>query len=255
MGDLLYQIEGLGFSTFVRESGSLWAFPMFLFVHTLGVSLVAGGGTILSFAILGLWPRASVRPLDRLYPFIWFGFAINLFTGLGLLMADASTKGVNPVFWIKMLFVICGVTLLTLMRRRVFRGDVASLDVPPSAKMLAWGCEDAGLGLARLLVRRHRVRPAHRLCRAGGRVVKYASAMACARCPYTSKYQLLWQHADDPDVIAVMLRCCAGPELQIRRGSQVLLSEIFPTSPAVVARAEELRGRFAAPAPEPTTQA
>ena len=66
--------------------------------------------------------------------------------------------------------------------------------------------------------------------------------MACARCPYLSKYELLWQDAEDPDVIAVMLRCCAGPELQIRRGTELLLSEIFATPPAVVARAEELRG-------------
>jgi hypothetical protein len=66
--------------------------------------------------------------------------------------------------------------------------------------------------------------------------------MACARCPYTSNYQLLWQDAGDPDVVAVMLRCCAGPELQIRRGTQVLLSEILATAPAVLARAEQLRG-------------
>lgn len=72
--------------------------------------------------------------------------------------------------------------------------------------------------------------------------------MACARCPYQSNYQLLWRDADDPEVIAVMLRCCAGPELQIRRGSAVLLSEIFKTVPAVVARAEELRGTFEVPA-------
>jgi hypothetical protein len=68
--------------------------------------------------------------------------------------------------------------------------------------------------------------------------------VACARCPYTSKYQLLWQDEGDPRIIAVMLRCCAGPELQIRRGTQVLLSELFPTAPAVVERAESLRGAF-----------
>ena len=66
--------------------------------------------------------------------------------------------------------------------------------------------------------------------------------MSCARCPYTSNYQLLWQDAADPGLIAVMLRCCAGPELQIRRGSTVLLSEIFKTPLAVADRAEELRG-------------
>ena len=68
--------------------------------------------------------------------------------------------------------------------------------------------------------------------------------MACARCPYQSNYQLLWQDAGNPDVKAVLLRCCAGPELQIRRGREVLLSEIFKTAPDVVARAEELRGTF-----------
>ena len=78
--------------------------------------------------------------------------------------------------------------------------------------------------------------------------------MACVRCPYTSNYQLLWQDAADPAVIAVILRCCAGPELQVRRGPSVLLSEIFKTPSAVVSRAEELRGMFPFEEPSETFQ-
>jgi hypothetical protein len=78
--------------------------------------------------------------------------------------------------------------------------------------------------------------------------------MACARCPYTTKYQLLWQDSADPTLIAVMLRCCAGPELQIRRGSDVLFSEIFKTAPAVLARAEELRESFTGARVAPVAQ-
>lgn len=66
--------------------------------------------------------------------------------------------------------------------------------------------------------------------------------MACARCPYWSTYTLLWQDAAESDVICVLLQCCAGPELQIRRGRTVLRSEIFTSVPAVRERAEELRG-------------
>jgi hypothetical protein len=66
--------------------------------------------------------------------------------------------------------------------------------------------------------------------------------VACARCPYQTSFELLWRHDDDPDVVCVMLRCCAGPELQIRRGAQVLHSEIFKTVPAVRERADQLRG-------------
>ena len=69
--------------------------------------------------------------------------------------------------------------------------------------------------------------------------------MACLKCPYTGNYELLWQDDAEPDVICVMLRCCAGPELQVRRGTQVLRSEIFPKVSAVRERAEDLRGNFA----------
>jgi hypothetical protein len=65
--------------------------------------------------------------------------------------------------------------------------------------------------------------------------------VACAKCPYTANYELLWTDAADPSVICVLLRCCAGPELQIRRGGTVLRSEIFQTVPAVRERADELR--------------
>lgn len=77
--------------------------------------------------------------------------------------------------------------------------------------------------------------------------------MACQRCPYTGNYELLWRDDAEPDVICVLLRCCAGPELQVRRGAQVLLSEIFATKSAVLERAEELRGNFA-PADAETLQ-
>jgi hypothetical protein len=70
--------------------------------------------------------------------------------------------------------------------------------------------------------------------------------MACAKCPYTSNYELLWRDAADPEVICVRLHCCSGPELQIRRGRQVLLSEILTSAAAVVARAAELKGIDAA---------
>lgn len=53
-------------------------------------------------------------------------------------------------------------------------------------------------------------------------------------------YELLWQDAGDPEVICVMLRCCAGPELQVRRGSEVLFDEIFSTPAAARERAQRL---------------
>ena len=139
MMDLLGWLEGLSFSAWMRESDSLWAFPVFLFVHTLGMSIVAGGNAVIDLALLGVWPRTPIKPLEKLYPLMWIGFWVNAFTGTALLMADASTKGTNPDFWVKLVFVSSGVAVLYVMRKKVF-GD-PQLDKGPvsaTAKRLAW---------------------------------------------------------------------------------------------------------------------
>ena len=140
MADLFTWLESLPLSTFIRQSNSLWAFPMFLFAHTLGMSIVAGGASMIDLALLGCWPRrAPVKPLERLYPAIWAGFWVNLITGSVLLAADATKRLTNPDFFVKMVCVFAGVYLLSTMRKKVF--DDPQLDVAPvsrQAKMLAW---------------------------------------------------------------------------------------------------------------------
>ncbi len=132
-------LEQLPFSLWLNESSSVWAYPMFLFMHTLGLSVVAGGAAMIDFAVLGLWPKTPIKPLERLFPIIWVGFGINLLTGISMLMKDATTKGTNVDFWVKMLFVIAGTALLPVMRQRIFN-DPALDRVPLAAgvKRLAW---------------------------------------------------------------------------------------------------------------------
>ena len=132
-------LETLFFSSWIRESGSLWAFPMFLFTHTLGMAMVAGGATLISFAFLGLWPkRTPITPLEKLYPVMWGGFAFNAFTGVGLFCADATTRAINPDFWVKLLFVAIGVVAMVKMRKVFAHPGLDSGSVPPQAKTLAW---------------------------------------------------------------------------------------------------------------------
>ena len=133
-------LEMLPFSLWIRESGSLWAFPMFLFAHTLGMSLVAGGSTFISFALLGLWPKGgAIKPLERLYPIMWWGFGINLFTGVGLFCADATTRAVNLDFGVKLVFVAAGVVLMVRTRKTVFGNPALdSGPVPANARTLAY---------------------------------------------------------------------------------------------------------------------
>lgn len=153
--DFLTALENLKFSIWVRESGTVWAFPTFLFLHTLGMSIVAGGSAAIDLVLLGFWPKASIKPLGRLFPLIWWGFWLNAATGLVLLVADATTKLTNWDFGVKMIFVFSGVAVLYRTQKRVF--DNPELDqapLPGDAKRLAWlslVCWFAAITAGRLL--------------------------------------------------------------------------------------------------------
>ena len=136
---LMMWVEQLSYSTWVRESNSLWAFPMFLFAHTLGMSIVAGGAAVICMAVLGLWPKTPLRPLERLYPFMMVGFAINAFTGLSIFMKDATVYSRNVDLYVKLLFILIGMVLLFRIRKQVLRDpDVDHRPITPGDRMLAW---------------------------------------------------------------------------------------------------------------------
>jgi hypothetical protein len=145
--NFLLKLEQIPFCVWLRESDSVWAFPMFLFLHTLSMPIVAGLSATLDLVFLGFWPKLPTSPLERLYGPIWLGFWISTVTGTVLAVADATTRLTNPVFYVKMVFVFGGVWLLALMRKRVFHDPELDHKVlPSSAKVLAWASLVCWLG-------------------------------------------------------------------------------------------------------------
>ncbi len=155
MVDFLRSIEQLGLSTWVREGGAIYGYPLILFLHTIGLAIVVGGSAIIDLRLLGVSPQTPVKPLERLFPIIWSGFTLNLISGTILLMADATTKLANPVFYVKMVLVAGGLVVLHLTRKRVFGSAMLEKGLlPPGAKGLAWAslfCWLAAITAGRLL--------------------------------------------------------------------------------------------------------
>jgi hypothetical protein len=154
MIEFLDKIEDLPLSAWIKES-PVWGEPSILTLHTIGMMIVAGIATIIALRLLGVGRGLPVKPMERLFPFAWWGFTINAITGVLLLMAEASNKLTNPVFYFKLIFVFGGVALLVLTRKRVFRAPELDRGVMPgSAKSLAWlslFCWFAAITAGRLL--------------------------------------------------------------------------------------------------------
>jgi hypothetical protein len=144
--NFLDTIENLGFSTWVRESPSKLAYPTVLWLHVMGMGVVAGLGAVISLRLLGFSSKTPVQPLERLYPLIWFGFWVNAVTGTALLMASASKRMVDPVFYTKMVFIFAGIAVLQLTRKKVFRNLGPDGSLPEGASTLAWAALICWLG-------------------------------------------------------------------------------------------------------------
>jgi len=121
MSSILMWLESTGFGTFVRESESLLAYPTFSTLHTIGLSIIVGLSTVVALRLVGFARTMRVAPLKKLFPIMWVGFAINLFSGSGLAAAAATTTVPNPLFLAKITFVIAGVVILRLLQVKVFR--------------------------------------------------------------------------------------------------------------------------------------
>jgi hypothetical protein len=137
--NFLHMIEETGFSTWVRESPSIWAFPVILLIHTLGMGIIVGVSAGIDLRILGVAPALRLAPMEKYLPILWFGFWSNAITGTMLLTADVSVKLTNPDFYVKMAFIALSLVNLSMMKKYVFRDpQIETGKFSSKARFLAW---------------------------------------------------------------------------------------------------------------------
>ena len=117
--DFLVWLSNTPVAVWARESDSVWGYPTVLFLHTLGLGILVGLATAIDFRVLGFAAHLPLAPLERFFRFIWIGFWINAFSGVGLLIIT-PTKLVNPAFFFKMAFIVAGVVDLWFLKRVAF---------------------------------------------------------------------------------------------------------------------------------------
>ena len=128
--DFLAQLEQSGFSAWVRQSPSVWAYPTILTLHTIGLGFLVGTSSAISLRIIGVGSLMPLAPMGRFFPVMWVGFWINAISGTALFAAGATSKIRNPAFIIKLIFIALAIVNMRLLRRHVFR-DRESLGMNP----------------------------------------------------------------------------------------------------------------------------
>jgi hypothetical protein len=124
MHSLITQLEQSGLAVWIHESGTLYGYPLILFLHTLGLGTLVGLNAAIDLRLLGFAAGIPLKSLERTFRLMWAGFGLNAVTGSLLFIADATKHSSNPAFFVKLFFVALGLVNLILIRRKVFRDQM-----------------------------------------------------------------------------------------------------------------------------------
>jgi len=116
----LQTIEESGFSTWLRESDSPFAFYFILLFHTFGLTLLVGANSVIDLRLLGVARDIPIAPLKRFFQLMWLGFWINATSGVLLVIAYPTKALTNLDFYAKLAFIALAVWTMTRLKRRVF---------------------------------------------------------------------------------------------------------------------------------------
>ena len=156
MADFLLWLEATAISTWLREALTPFAFPTVLTLHTVGMGFLVGTNAAVDLRILGVASQMPLRPMERFFPVLWFGFGLNAVSGVLLLITYPTKAVTNPLFYVKLIVIGLAVANLRLLRKHVF-GDPGLDKTPISRKgkiiaavsLLLWvGAVTAGRFLA-----------------------------------------------------------------------------------------------------------
>lgn len=113
----LVWLESTAFSVWMRESPSVFAFPMILAAHTLGLVLLAGIDIAHKLRVLGVAPHVPEATFDRFLPFMWLGLWVNVASGIALFVGYPTKAITNELFFVKLALIASAVVLIKVIRR------------------------------------------------------------------------------------------------------------------------------------------
>jgi hypothetical protein len=123
MTEFLTSMEASSFSTWLRESPSIWAYPAVLTLHTVGLGVLVGANWMVDLRVLGFARALPMSLFERAFPIMWAGFWLNAATGVLLFVAD-PTKATTTIFAWKLGIIAVSVMALMSLKRKLYGAPV-----------------------------------------------------------------------------------------------------------------------------------
>jgi len=132
--DLLAALEGSWLGHAGRHSA--WLYTAANLLHVLGAAFVVGGIAVFDLKVLAERGKHAWQVGRYAIPLAASGLAIQIPTGILLLVVEARALGVNPAFYLKVACIALGLANVTLFHAR-FGSALRAGALPPEARAYA----------------------------------------------------------------------------------------------------------------------
>ena len=122
----------------VLVAESLWGYPLFETIHSIGMAMLIGALGLINLRVLGVKPELPLLGMRQLLPLAWLGFTLNAISGSLLFTSDAVYFFSSYTFRIKMVLIVLGGINAALLGRRVFRDAAAASPAGPATAGTKW---------------------------------------------------------------------------------------------------------------------
>jgi hypothetical protein len=99
-------LEATPISQWILES--IWASPLLLAVHAIGMGILVGMVMIYCMRVLGLFRTIPLPAFDVYFNIAWVGFLLNAASGVLLFMSNATALATNWTFLLKIGLIAAG---------------------------------------------------------------------------------------------------------------------------------------------------
>ena len=131
-------IEESALSVWIRDSPSIFAYWFILSLHAVGMALLVGASVVIAMRILGVARDLPLAPLKGLYPIMWIGFWIQIFSGTLLLIGYPTKAFTNIDFYLKLTLIGLAVAFMQKLKKRVLNdAGLSDSDMMLKGKALA----------------------------------------------------------------------------------------------------------------------
>ena len=115
--EFLTWMEESGLGIWIRED--LWAYPIVLSCHAVGMAIVVGMVTMIDIRVLGFARKIPISSFNSLFFLTFAGFLLNFISGVLLFFSDPTKFFYSTPFRIKIVLIILGMISAWMLLRNV----------------------------------------------------------------------------------------------------------------------------------------